>query len=66
MKSLLKIISSIGLVLSIVPPLLFFFGRLEMSSMKGWMGIGMALWLLSAPFWINKKQEDGRAKTEEN
>ena len=66
MKNLLKTGSLIGLVLSILPPILFFLGKIEMDSMKVWMGIGMALWLLSAPFWINKKQEDGRAKTEEN
>jgi hypothetical protein len=55
MKSLLKLVSVIGLVLSIVPPVLFFFGKMEMSSMKLWMGIGMLAWMVTAPFWINKK-----------
>lgn len=56
MNSLLKLISIIGLVLSIVPPVLFFIGTMEMSSMKLWMGIGMVVWMVTAPFWINKKQ----------
>ncbi len=65
MKSLLKLASAIGLVLSILPPVLFFVGTMEMSSMKVWMGIGMVVWMVTAPFWINKK-EDSRPKTEEN
>jgi hypothetical protein len=56
MKSLLKLASAIGLVLSILPPVLFFVGTMEMSSMKVWMGIGMVVWMVTAPFWINKKQ----------
>lgn len=66
MKFLLKLVSVIGLVLSIVPPVLFFFGKMEMSPMKLWMGIGMLAWMVTAPFWINKKQEDRRPETEEN
>lgn len=65
MKSLLKIISLIGLILSIVPPVLFFLGKTEFNSMKLWMGIGMLAWMLTAPFWINK-QADRRPETEEN
>ena len=66
MKSLLKIISLIGLILSIVPPVLFFLGKVELNSMKLWMGIGMLAWMLTAPFWINRQQEEMRPETEEN
>lgn len=66
MKSLLKIASVIGLVLSIVPPVLFFLGQIELDSMKLWMGIGMLVWMVTAPFWINRQQEDRRPETEEN
>lgn len=65
MKSVLKIASVIGLVLSIVPPVLFFLGQIELDSMKLWMGIGMLAWMATAPFWINRQQEDRRPKTEE-
>ena len=65
MKSMLKIGSLIGLMMTILPPVLFFLGKMEMASMKFWMGIGMVLWLVTAPFWINKKKEDGRPETEE-
>lgn len=65
MKSVLKIASVIGLMLSIVPPVLFFLGNMDLDTMKLWMGIGMLAWMVTAPFWINKK-EDNRPKTEEN
>jgi hypothetical protein len=32
-------------------------GKVEKDSMKVWMGIGMVLWLVTAPFWINKSAE---------
>jgi hypothetical protein len=63
MKSLLKIASLLGLVLSIGPPILFFLGKTDLGQMKLGMGIGMVVWMVTAPFWINKK-EDGRPETE--
>jgi hypothetical protein len=65
MKNLLKIASLIGLILTIMPPVFFFLGKIEIDSMKLWMGIGMVVWMVTAPFWINKKQEDGRPEKEE-
>jgi len=60
MKILLKLISLVGLITTIAPPVFFFLEKMEMDSMKFWMGIGMVAWMVTAPFWINKKQEDGR------
>ena len=57
MKILLKTGSFLGLALTLVPPIIFFVGNLELSLMKGYMGIGMALWFVTAPFWINKPSE---------
>ncbi|MDA0315412.1 MAG: hypothetical protein O3A40_08950 [Bacteroidetes bacterium] len=54
MKILMIIGSLISLILTIVPPIIFFVGNLELSQMKGYMGIGMVLWFVTAPFWINK------------
>ena len=56
MKNLLKLVSFLGLLMSIVPPILLFLGQMEMDSMKLWMGIGMISWMGTAPFWINQKQ----------
>ncbi len=54
MKILIKIGSFLSLVLTIVPSIIFFVGNLELSQMKVYMGIGMVLWFVTAPFWINK------------
>ncbi|MHA7130863.1 hypothetical protein [Algoriphagus namhaensis] len=66
MKSLLKLISFLGLILTISPPVLYFLGDTSLDRMKISMAIGMVLWLATAPFWINIKREDGRQETGEN
>lgn len=66
MKNLLKIASLVGLILTISPSAFFFLGKTDLGQMKLWMGIGMLLWMTTAPFWINKKAEDRRPKMEEN
>ncbi|MBN7803277.1 hypothetical protein J0A67_20545 [Algoriphagus aestuariicola] len=60
MKNILKIVSFAGLVLSIVPPVLLFLGKLEMDPMKLWMGVGMVAWMVTAPFWINKSSQQSQ------
>jgi len=57
MKILLKTGSFLGLALTIVPSLIFFTGDLELSQMKIYMGVGMVLWFVTAPFWINKSSK---------
>lgn len=54
MKRLLISLSVIGLIMTIIPPILMFLGRMELSEMKTWMGVGMVMWFVTAPFWINK------------
>ncbi|WP_026955686.1 hypothetical protein [Algoriphagus vanfongensis] len=58
MKNILKLISILGLVMSILPPLLLFFGEMDLESMKLWMGIGMVAWMCTAPFWVNSKTSE--------
>lgn len=57
MKIPLKTGSFLGLALTIVPSLIFFTGDLELSQMKIYMGVGMVLWFVTAPFWINKSSK---------
>lgn len=57
MKILIKIGSFLSLALTIVPSLIFFTGDLELSQMKVYMGVGMVLWFVTAPFWINKSSK---------
>lgn len=55
MKLLLKLISFIGLALTVVPAFLVFVGTLELNMHKNLMLIGTLLWFIPTPFWINKK-----------
>ena len=57
MMTILKIISFIGLALTIVPSLLVFGGVIEMSFHKQLMAVGMVLWFAGAYFWINKEKK---------
>ena len=61
MKIIIKIGSFVSLVLTIVPSLIFFTGDLELSQMKIYMGVGMVLWFVTAPFWINKSSKSEQA-----
>ena len=57
MKLILKIISFIGLGLSIVPAILVFGGQLDAETCKQLMLLGTVLWFLIAPSWMIKKEE---------
>ncbi|AKP51669.1 hypothetical protein [Cyclobacterium amurskyense] len=56
MKLLLKIISFVGLGLSIIPAILVFGGQMESSTCKQLMFIGTILWFVTAPSWMIKKE----------
>ena len=55
MRSILKIISYIGLLLTVVPAFLVFAGVIELNFHKTLMVIGTLLWFFTAPFWMNKE-----------
>ena len=54
---LLIVLSYLGLSFTIVPSFLVFYGMVELDLYKQLMLIGTFLWLLTAPFWINKKEQ---------
>lgn len=57
MKAVLQIISLAGILLTIVPPILFFLGRITQSSQNWWMLIGAITWFLSASLWLGRKEK---------
>ena len=57
MQTILKILSYIGLLLTVVPSFLVFAGVIELSFHKILMLIGTLLWFGTAPFWLNKSEE---------
>ena len=52
-SSLLKIISFLGLALTILPSLFVFGGVIEMKTHYILMAVGMFMWFGSAPFWMH-------------
>lgn len=58
MKTLLKILSAIGLILTLLPSFLVFAGVIEFDTHKLLMLIGTILWFATAPFWMNKGPDE--------
>ncbi|MBA7582474.1 hypothetical protein ES708_24402 [subsurface metagenome] len=54
MRLVLKIISYIGIGLTIIPSILFLMDIIELSQLKLYMLIGVFVWFGSAVFWIGK------------
>ncbi len=54
MKAILKVISYLGLALSLIPGLLVFAGTIELETSKNLLIAGMLLWFLTAIFWIER------------
>ncbi|MEL7160585.1 MAG: hypothetical protein AAFN92_07490 [Bacteroidota bacterium] len=50
----LKVLSYLGLALTIFPSLFVFAGTLAVAEYKLLMLVGTVLWVATAPFWINK------------
>ena len=55
-NSLLKIISFVGLTLTVVPSFFVWLGALPWSVHAILMAVGMVLWFGTAPFWMGKKK----------
>ena len=58
MKTLLKLVSYSGLALSIIPPLLFWAGKLSMQANLRLLVAGMFLWFGTAIFWIRHEKTE--------
>jgi hypothetical protein len=53
MRVSLKLVSWLGLTLTLLPSFFVFGGALSPEAFKGLVLAGSALWLTTAPFWIN-------------
>jgi len=53
-KRAARIVSIAALVLTILPPVLFFGNRMDVDSMKMWMLGAAVAWFASAPLWMKK------------
>jgi hypothetical protein len=57
MKRILQLVSLTGLLLTIVPPVLFFHDNISHSNQNLLMLIGAFVWFVSAFFWLGKKSK---------
>ena len=60
MRTLLRVVSLLGLALTVLPPMLAFGGHLSQSASFTMMNVGMVSWFGTAVFWI----KGGRAEDE--
>ena len=55
MKTVAKIVSACGLLLSVVPAFLVLYNKLTWDNHAKFMFIGFILWFAAAPFWMKSK-----------
>jgi hypothetical protein len=55
MKRILQLLSLAGILLTIVPPILYFMGNITQSTQNVLMLVGAITWFFSAFFWLGSK-----------
>ena len=55
MTTWLRLVSYLGLALTLLPSFLVFAGRLSLPTFKTLVLVGTLLWLTTAPLWINRE-----------
>lgn len=55
MKKLIPLLSAIALALIVVPVLMYFGDSIDKSRMRTLMLAGTVLWFISAPLWMDKR-----------
>ena len=58
MNALLKLLSALGLALTVVPAALVFLAGLAWETHAVLMGVGTVLWFATAPFWMRDAPPD--------
>jgi len=53
-KSAAKLVSLVALVATIVPPVLYFYGRMDLDAAKQWMLVATIAWFVATPLWMDK------------
>jgi hypothetical protein len=53
-KTAARLVSLAALVATIVPPVLFFYGHLDLDAMKLWMLVATVAWFVATPIWMDK------------
>jgi len=54
MTAMLKLVSALALAGTIIPPLAYMEGGLDLQAMKLWMTIAAVAWFVATPFWMKE------------
>jgi hypothetical protein len=55
-KIVIRVLAIVALLLTLIPSILHFAGKIPSEKVNLWMGIGMVLWFLTGSFWLGRKQ----------
>ena len=58
MKRLAQIISYLALAATLLPPVLFFLGRMVLPAVQAWMLAAAIVWFIATPLWMEHKAGD--------
>lgn len=59
MKYIYPIIGLAGLLLLLIPSIMYFSGTMELEQMKNLMFVGTLVWFAGAIPWLGKRKESG-------
>ena len=59
MKIAYRIIAAAGLLLTLIPPIVYLYGNISEDRMKTLMFIGAIIWFAGAIPWLGRKQPEG-------
>lgn len=54
MRLAARLVSLAALAGTIVPPVLFFTGQMDLDAMKWWMVIAAVAWFVATPIWMER------------
>jgi hypothetical protein len=53
-KRAARLVSLVALAGTILPPVLFFMGHMELDAMKTWMLVATIAWFAATPVWMDR------------
>jgi len=60
MRMVARLVSFVALVGTILPPALFFAGRIDLDATKWWMLVATGAWFVATPIWMDRKAATSR------
>ena len=54
MKTAARLVSLVSLVGTILPPVLYFTGHMDLDATKAWMLVAAVAWFVATPVWMDR------------